>query len=63
MENKKPIDKSYTTYEYLYNNNNRFRDIMVNVEQAQSVGNTEMVSALASNILLEFNIDIMEDLR
>lgn len=63
MENKKSINKSYTTYEYLYNNNNRFRDIMVNVEHAQEVGNTEMVSALASNLLLEFNIDIMEDLR
>jgi len=54
------VKKSYTTYELLYKNDNRFRSLMVQVEQAQEVKDNEKVNMLASSIYLEYNIDITE---
>tara|TARA_Y100000114_G_C11696634_1_gene296338 strand:- start:466 stop:642 length:177 start_codon:yes stop_codon:yes gene_type:complete len=54
------VDNSIKTYELLYNTDDRFRSLMVQVEQAQEVKNHEKVNMLASSIYLEYNIDITE---
>ena len=54
------VKKSYTTYELLYNTDDRFRSLMVQVEQAREVKDDEKVNMLASSIYLEYNIDITE---
>ena len=54
------VDNSIKTYEFLYNTDDRFRSLMVQVEQAQEVKDNEKVNMLASNIYLEYNIDITE---
>ena len=54
------VDNSIKTYELLYNTDDRFRSLMVQVEQAQEVKDNEKVNMLASSIYLEYNIDITE---
>ena len=52
--------KKIITYEFLYNTDDRFRSLMVQVEQAREIKDDEKVNMLASSIYLEYNIDITE---
>ena len=54
------VDNSIKTYELLYNTDDRFRSLMVQVEQAREIKDDEKINMLASSIYLEYNIDITE---